>query len=125
MASKSKYRSKFEEGLGAILEPSGGLYEPYSVVYQTPSTYTPDFVFKVEGTKEVLVEAKGWFRPGDQKKYKCIRDCLEVGQELVFILQSPNKKVRKGALLTMAGWCEKEGIKSFASAEELLKYVNA
>jgi hypothetical protein len=28
----------------------------------------------------------------------------------VFVLMKPEKKVRKGAKLTMAQWCDKEGI---------------
>jgi hypothetical protein len=44
--------------------------------------------------------------------------------ELVFILQYPNKKVRKGSKLTMSQWCDKEKIKWFSrdNIHELLVY---
>ena len=122
MTSKRKYRSKFEEGLGAILEPAGAEYEPYKIPYWVPANYTPDFVLVTPEGWRVLVEAKGYFRPGDQKKYKAIRD-QTMYDELVFLLQYPNKKVRKGAQLTMSGWCEKEGIRWFDDPKEVLRYA--
>lgn len=123
MSSKRKYRSKFEEGIGAVLEPEGAKYEPYKIPYWIPFNYTPDFVLNGVGL-EILVECKGWFRPGDLKKYRAIRDDMPAFHELVFLLQRPNKKVRKGAQLTMAGWCEKEGIRWFSTPEEVLDYVH-
>jgi hypothetical protein len=75
----------------------------------------------------MLVECKGFFREGDTLKYKSIRDCLEEDQELVFLLSDPNKKVRKGAKMTMGQWCDKEGLKHFtlATTQELIDYANA
>lgn len=126
MGSKRAYRSGFEEELGDFLCPAGALYEPFKIPYWTPGNYTPDFVFEHDGYYQILVEAKGWFRPGDTKKYKAIREaCVEDGSmELVFILQYPHKKVRKGSKLTMAQWCEKEKIKWFCrdNIHELLVY---
>jgi hypothetical protein len=104
--------------MGEVLEPFGFDYEPYKVPYWTPANYCPDWALE-----SVLVEAKGWFRPGDQKKYKAVRDSLPDSLELVFLLQAPNKKVRKGAQLTMSGWCTKEGLRWFSDPEELAKYV--
>ncbi len=120
-----KYRSQFEAQMGEVLEPAGAEYEPFNIRYTQSYNYTPDFVFAVEPTLEVLVEAKGWFRPGDRAKYKAIRDALPSHQELVFLLMHPAKKVSKGATLTMSGWCTKEGIEWFMSAEGVIKYVNA
>ena len=124
MPSKRAYRSGFEEELGALLCPAGATYEPFKLYYWLPATYTPDFVLTSQD-KELLVEAKGYFRPGDTKKYKAIRAaCLDEGTELVFILQYPHKKVRKGAKLTMSQWCDKEKIKWFTkdNIDELLGY---
>ena len=62
---------------------------------------------------DILVEAKGYFRVGDTQKYKAIRDSLLTQQELVFLLYSPTKKIRKGAKMNMGEWCEKEGLRWF------------
>ena len=115
MTSKRAYRSGVEESLGDTLVPAGALYEPYKIPYWMPGNYTPDFVFEHGEYYQILVEAKGWFRPGDTKKYKAIREACMAGgrRELVFILQYPHKKVRKGSKLTMAQWCEKEGLRWF------------
>jgi len=115
----SSKRSGFEDRLGSVLEPAGFLYEPFKTEYVIPHKYTPDFVHG-----DILVEAKGWFRPGDRQKYKAIRDSLG-SQELVFVLQYPLKRVQKGAKLTMGGWCDKEDIVWFATPEELIDYANA
>lgn len=117
MTSKVK-RSKFEETVGEVLEQGGFSYEPYSIPYTTKSKYTPDFVFY-----DLLVEVKGWFRPGDTKKYKAIGNSLEEGQELVFLLQYPHKKVRKGGKITMSEWCTKEGFLWFSSPEGLVRHA--
>ena len=116
----SKKRSGFETRVSGALEGSGFLYEPFKVPYVTSGTYTPDWAMG-----DVLVEAKGWFRPGDIKKYKAINDSI-VAQglyELVFLLQYPNKPVRKGAQLTMAGWCNKHKISWFSDPDTLVSYV--
>lgn len=120
MPSKRAYRSKFEETMGDVLVPAGFDYEPFKVPYSLPGNYTPDFVLG-----EVLVEVKGWFRPGDQKKYLAIREALRGSQQLVFLLQYPCKRIRKGAKLTMSGWCDKNDIPWFATPEEVVDYANA
>jgi len=119
-------RSKFELVCSEVLEPAGFEYEPCPFEYIVERKYTPDFLHK-----DVLVECKGWFRPGDRQKYKAIRDSLARDdkrdwpeQELVFLLYAPKKKVSKGAQLTMAGWCDKEGLKHFSSPTEVVEYVN-
>ena len=131
VSSKKVKRSGFEVMCGAVLEPAGFEYEPYSVQYVVHHGYTPDFMYEVRGDYRVLVECKGWFRPGDRHKYKAIRDSLARDdkrdwpeQELVFLLYAPKKKVSKGAQLTMAGWCDKEGLKHFSSPTEVVEYVN-
>ena len=113
-----KKRSKFEENMGEVLEANGFLYEPYKLPYEIKHTYTPDFTLG-----DVIVECKGWFRPGDRQKYKAIRDSLGPGYELVFLLQSPLKKVSKGATLTMSGWCNKEDLMWFSDPSALVSYA--
>ena len=115
-----KKRSKFEEKMAEVLEREGFSYEPYSLRYTIDHQYTPDFVLG-----NLLVEAKGWFRPGDRQKYRAIRDSLRYNYELVFLLQSPLKKVSKGAQLTMSGWCEKEDLEWFSDPSELSDYAHS
>ena len=102
---RSKFRSTFEEDVAKILKDFD--YEPFTVPYTIQRSYRPDFVHSASG---VLVECKGYFRDGDTKKYTSVRDSLPEGQELVFVLMQPNKKIRKGAKMTMSEWCDKEGI---------------
>jgi hypothetical protein len=103
----AKYRSKFEETIAELLPKWN--YEKVKVPYTVHRTYNVDFA-----KGDIYIEAKGFFRPGDTQKYKAIGDALKgTGKELVFLLQSPNKKVRKGAKMTMADWCEKEGFRWF------------
>ena len=106
---KNKYRSKFEQDAAVILK---GLctYETHKVPYTVHRNYIPDFIGK-KGNVEVFVEAKGFFRVGDTQKYKAIRDCLKFSQQLVFLLYNPDKKIRKGAKMSMSEWCDKEGLK--------------
>ena len=125
MARTGKYRSKFEGRCGALLEPHGFAYEPFRVHYEVKHKYTPDFVYTDKNSHEVLVEAKGYFRPGDTQKYKAIKRCLGPNQELVFLLQSPTKQVRSGGRITMAGWCNKEGINWFSNTTEVINYANS
>jgi len=102
----NNYRSKFEKQIHTKLLPHAE-YEPYSIDYVTQHKYTPDFV---HGNK--VYEAKGFFREGDITKYIAVNKQLkELGKEFIFILQKPNKPVRKGAKLTMSKWCEKHNIK--------------
>jgi hypothetical protein len=102
---KLNFRSKFEKDVSQHLH--GFLYEPFTVPYTIHRNYKPDFVHEATGT---LVECKGFFRDGDTKKYKSVRDSLPKDQRLVFVLMHPNKKIRKGATMTMAQWCDKEEI---------------
>jgi len=114
------YKSELENRVAYLLGEEWE-YEPEQYFYQIESWYTPDFVHG-----DILVEVKGFFRPGDTKKYKAVKQWLPEEKELVFLLSNPGKKVRKGAKMTMAEWCNKEGFKWFALTEiEALKdYAN-
>ena len=117
------YRSGLEKKFAEALPRKFMAYEPFDMPYTVHRHYKPDFVYK----DWMLVECKGFFREGDTLKYKSIRDCLEEDQELVFVLSDPNKKVRKGAKMTMGQWCDKEGLKHFTltTTQELIDYANA
>ena len=118
---KLNFRSKFEKDVSQHLR--GFLYEPFTVPYTIHRNYKPDFVHEATGT---LVECKGFFRDGDTKKYKSVRDSLPENQRLVFVLMHPNKKIRKGATMTMAEWCDKEGIMWYTidTLQELINDVS-
>jgi len=126
MSSRQK-RSGFEERCGEILEPAGFTYETGNITYKVEHKYTPDFLFEDDSFYSLWVEAKGWFRPGDRLKYrtiaKAIQDKTGGITEFAFLLQTPNKRVQKGAKLTMSGWCDKNDILWFGSAEEVVAYI--
>lgn len=117
-----QYRSGLEKKFAELLPRKQMSYEPFDLPYVTYRNYKPDFVDKRTG---ILIECKGFFRDGDLHKYKSIRDTE--GVHLVFLLSDPNKKVRKGAKLTMGQWCDKEGFAHFTlnNVDELVKYVDA
>jgi len=114
----SRKRSKYELEMSRVLEEGGFEYEATKIPFVSEHIYTPDFTLF-----DLHVECKGWFRPGDRKKYKSIRECMPHGHELVFLLMKPSKPVGKGAKLTMAGWCNKEGFKWFEIPEDILQYA--
>ena len=119
-SQKSTFRSTFEEDVSKILKEFD--YEPFTVPYTIERSYRPDFVHSASG---VLVECKGYFRDGDTKKYTSVRDSLPEGQTLVFVLMQPNKKIRKGAKMTMSHWCDKENILWYTidTLQELIDHV--
>ena len=119
-SKKSKFRSTFEDDVSKIL--TGFNYEPFTVPYTIARSYRPDFV---DSSGKCLVECKGYFRDGDTKKYTSIRDSLPKDQELVFVLMAPNKKIRKGAKMTMSEWCDKEKILWYTieTLQELIDHV--
>ena len=116
----AKFRSAFEEDVAKILKDFN--YEPFTIPYTISRSYRPDFV---DPNGVYLIECKGYFRDGDTKKYTSIRDSLPEGQELIFVLMAPNKRIRKGAKMTMAEWCDKEGILwyNIETLQELIDYV--
>ena len=118
----NQYRSGLEATFAKILPKRQFSYEPYNVPYVMYRNYKPDYVHKKTG---IMIECKGFFRAGDTMKYKSIRDSSD--KELIFLLSDPNKKIRKGAKMTMGQWCDKENFKFFTKAEtkELVNYVSA
>jgi hypothetical protein len=119
-SKKSRFRSTFEDDVSKVLKEFD--YEPFTVPYTISRSYRPDFV---DSSGLSLVECKGYFRDGDTKKYTSIRDSLPEGQELIFVLMQPNKKIRKGAKMTMSQWCDKERILWYTieTLQELIEHV--
>ena len=108
-----KYRSTFE-GSVALALGNKWKYEAEQMNYHVPRKYNPDFVYTSEDGRKVYMECKGFFREGDTQKYRAIKaECDVLDIMFIFVLMNPDKKVRKGATLSMSGWCEKNGIPWF------------
>ncbi len=106
---RNKFEAEISEALAGLAD-----YEPKKIKYVSHHKYLPDFVGDhTKNGKEIIVEAKGYFRVGDTKKYTSIRDSLLVQQELVFLLYDHTKPIRKRAKMNMGEWCEKEGLRWF------------
>ncbi len=112
------YRSGLERKFAELAPRRRYLYEPYDVPYVMHRTYKPDFVDKKTGD---YIETKGFFRTGDTQKYTSIRDSINP-IKLIFVLSDPNKKIRKGAKMTMGQWCNKEGFE-FYTVDEYMSHV--
>lgn len=111
------FRSKLESKVSKILGPEWR-YEGHRINYTMKRKYIPDF-----HKENIVLEVKGFFRPGDQAKYLAIRDALLAeGRELIFVFSQPSKPVRKGAKLTHALWCEKHEIK-YTSVAQLREFL--
>lgn len=112
------YRSGLERKFAELAPKRRYLYEPYDIPYVMHRTYKPDFVDRETGD---YIETKGFFRTGDTQKYTSIRDSI-APIKLIFVLSDPNKKVRKGAKITMGQWCDKEGFE-FYTVDEYMNHV--
>ena len=120
---KNKYRSRFEKDFAEAIHNKIKMeFEPEEFPYVMSKMYLPDFVYN----EKIYIECKGFFREGDVKKYKAIRDMfIEKGKEFIFLLANPNKKVRRNGKITMGDWCKKEKIPFFtlATIPELIAYA--
>mgnify|MGYP003113216270 FL=1 len=112
------YRSGLERKFAELAPRRRYLYEPYDVPYVMHRKYKPDFVDKKTGD---YIETKGFFRTGDTQKYTSIRDSIKP-IKLIFVLSDPDKKLRKGAKMTMGQWCDKEGFE-FYTVDEYMSHV--
>jgi hypothetical protein len=111
-----KYKSKLELKVSEILG-NRWTYEEWKIPYIMEREYTPDFT-----RGKIHIEVKGVFRPGDTLKYRSIQQHMPEGEELVFVLSNPNKKVRKGSKITMGEWCTKNGFRFCSVADLNTKY---
>jgi len=93
-------------------------YEPFPITYTVTREYVVDFSYK-----DVVLEVKGFFRPGDSTKYTAVaKACAEQGYRFVMMFANPYKQVRKDAKTTYATWANKRGITWFGTDEvSLLK----
>ena len=114
MEVRKEYRSKLEKLLGdGVLRDM--LYEPYPITYTQEKNYLPDFVNE---EKQILFEAKGYFRTSAEfRKYVDVSKC-NPSWDLIFIFQDPHKplpwaKKRQGdgKRMTHKELVEKHGFK--------------
>ena len=80
---KDKYRSRFEKDFAEAIHNKIKMeFEPEEFPYVMSKMYLPDFVYK----EKIYIECKGFFREGDVKKYKAIRDMfIEKRKEFIFL----------------------------------------
>lgn len=106
------YRSALESKVAKLLGPHW-VYEGPRINYTMHRKYIPDFTYE-----DLVVEVKGFFRPGDQAKYMAIKDKLDKeGKRFIMVFPNVHKPVRKGAKLTHGKWCEKNNIEYYSIAD--------
>lgn len=108
---KKKFRSPLEERLSKTLRGSFK-YEAKKLDYTVHRKYVPDFI---DEDRKIIIEAKGFFRQGDDKKYASIK-ADHPKYRMIFVFSDPHKKVRKGSkarkdgtYLTLAEWADQNG----------------
>ena len=104
------YRSPLEKRIHSLIPKYE--YEKEKLPYSIERNYIPDFVDK---DKKILIEAKGFFRDGDDRKYKAIRRCYP-DWRMIFVFTDPKKPVRKGGVprkdgtrLSLGEWATQNG----------------
>lgn len=100
------YRSRLEERLAQWFELNEipFEYESLSLKYQYTASYKPDFILP----NGVILEAKGYLKPGDRRKMLSVRDS-NPDKDIRFVFQAPNNRLNKDSKTTYAAWAEKHG----------------
>jgi len=118
----SKYRSKFEDKLSAVLINAGYKYEPIKLNYEIHEQhfYKPDFVLN-----NTIIELKGRWTREDRKKIKTVVT-QHPEYNLYMVFQNENSKIAKNSKTTYAMWCIKNNINyiSYKQLKELLIKLN-
>ena len=110
----SMVRSSYEVKLYNWLAKSDipFVYEPpdRKIPYVIEQKYNTDFLLTTKSGKEIFIEVKGRMDPrsNDIAKYKAIKKQYP-DLDLRFIFKNASKPVRKGAKLSLSGWCDKVG----------------
>lgn len=108
---RSGLEDRIETQLKDAKVPFG--YESRRIAYVVPARkarYTPDFVLGTNPDKQILIEAKGYFRESDRKKLKHVRDS-NPDLDIRLVFQRANNKLNKDSPTTYAAWCEKHGFR--------------
>lgn len=98
-------RSGFERTLAQQLKRAGvGFkYEGLKVPYTISHTYHPDFILD----NGIIIEAKGYFRPGDIAKMRAVK-AQNPDLDIRFVFMYADKKI-PGQKTTHEQWCERHG----------------
>lgn len=83
-------------------------YEPYSIPYTLEAKYTPDFVLiKRDGSGDMLIETKGFFKPSDRRKLLAVKRC-NPDLDIRLVFQRDNY-LTKAKTSTYSDWARKHG----------------
>lgn len=105
---KSVLRSSFEDKVVADLNRLNinYAYESVKLTYTQTHTYTPDIVL----SNNIIVELKGYFKPGDRGKHKRVR-MSNPELDIRFVFQNARKTINKTSKTTYGDWADKNGFK--------------
>lgn len=112
-------RSAFERTLAQQLKRAkvGFKYESTKVPYTISHVYNPDFILD----NGIIIEAKGYFRPGDIAKMRAVK-AQNPDLDIRFVFMDADKRI-PGQKTTHGQWAERHGF-PYASGkipEEWLK----
>lgn len=102
------FRSAFEQSTAKHLDAAGVYweYETTSLEWQPrKKKYCPDFVLE----NGIVLECKGKFDADDRAKHLALRE-QHPDKDIRILFQNAHNKLRKGAKMTYAEWCDKHGI---------------
>lgn len=109
-ARAAGYRSGLEVAVAKQLESLGVPfeYEKTKILYLVHEnrSYSPDYVLP----NGIIVETKGLFSLDDRKKHLYIKE-QHPELDIRFVFTNSKAKLRKGAKMSYADWCDKNGFK--------------
>lgn len=99
------FKSGFERTLDAQLKRAGVKfkYESISIDYTIAHKYKPDFVLD----SGIIIEAKGYFRPGDVAKMRAVK-AQNPDLDIRFLFMDADKRI-PGQRQTHGKWAERHG----------------
>jgi hypothetical protein len=107
-AQSEGFRSAFEHDIAKSLDARGIAWEYETVEIEwlpKAKKYVPDFIL----SNGVIVECKGKFDADDRAKHLAVRE-QHPEYDIRLLFQNAHNKLRKGAKMTYAEWCDKHGI---------------
>ena len=109
LAKKHGYKSGLEDGVSEQLKALGIpiCYEEVKIPFMQPTkkrSYRPDFLLP----NGIFIETKGRFLLADRQKHVWIKEQYPK-LDIRFVFTNSKALLRKGAKMTLADWCVKEG----------------
>lgn len=118
-----KFRSEFEREFWTKNKAKIPMeFEPFHIIGERIQKvrYLPDFVIKDTPHSPVVFETKGWWRPPDRTKLKCILES-NPAVTVIMVFQADNK-IRKGSKTKYSDYCTRNRI-PFVIGTDLSKIV--